>query len=113
MSKDSSYKDYIVYDVLGHVEGVTARAMFGGWGVYLEGVTVGIIVDGEFYLKADKELMAKYKSEGLYPFTYTGNKNKVYEMSYVNVPEDTLNNRDAMDARLMESFEISKKSKKK
>jgi TfoX/Sxy family transcriptional regulator of competence genes len=57
--------------------------------------------------------MAKYKKLGLYPFTYTGNKNKVYEMSYMNVPIETLEDREKIKERIYESYEISKKSKKK
>ncbi len=113
MPTDSSFMEYILYDVLGHIEGITAKAMFGGWGIYLDGVIVGLIAEGEFYLKADKELVAKYKKEGLYPFTYSGNKGKIYEMSYMSVPEEILNDKEGIEARVFESFEISKKSKKK
>lgn len=112
MPRDNSFKDYIVEDVLGHILGISSRAMFGGHGIYLDGVIVGIIAEGELYLKADKELVAKYKKEGLHPFTYTGNKNKIYEMAYVNVPLETLEDREEIERRINESFEISKKSKK-
>jgi DNA transformation protein len=112
MPRDNSYKDYIVEDVLGHIDGITSRAMFGGHCIFLDGKAVGLIAEGEFYLKADKETMAKYKKEGLYPFTYTGNKNKVYEMAYMNVPIETLEDREKIEARLYESFEISKRTKK-
>lgn len=112
MAKDTSYMEYIVYDVLGHIEGITARSMFSGWGIYLNKVIVAIIADGELYCKADTPLVAKYKKEGLYPFTYTGNKNKVYEMAYVSVPEETLEDKDAMTDRIMESYEISLRSQK-
>ena len=104
--------EYIVYDVLGHVEGITVRGMFSGWGVYLHGAIVGLIAEGEFYLKADKELVVKLKKEGMYPFTYSGHKDKIYEMSYMSVPEDTLNDKDAIETRVFESYEISLKASK-
>jgi len=112
MPRDNSYKDYIVEDILGHIDGITSKAMFSGHGIYLDGIIVGIIAEGELYLKADKELMAKYKKEGLYPFTYTGNKDKVYEMAYMSVPLETLEDREKIQERIYESFEISKKSRK-
>lgn len=59
MPQDSSFKDYIVEDVLGHIDGISSRAMFGGWGIYLDKVIVGIIAEGELYLKADKGLMER------------------------------------------------------
>jgi len=111
MPRSDSFKDYIVEDVLGHIEGISSRAMFGGHCIFLDGKAVGLIAEGEFYLKADKELVAQYKKEGLYPFTYTGKKNKVYEMAYMNVPIEVLEDREKIEERIYESFEISKKAK--
>lgn len=111
--KDTSYRDYIVEDILGHIDGITARGMFSGWAIYLDGVVVGIIAEGEFYLKADKELVLKYRKEGLYPFSYSKNDGKIYEMAYVNVPIETLEDRDKVRERVMESYDVSVNSKKK
>ena len=112
MPKDSSYKDYIVEDVLEHVGDVTARSMFGGWAIYLDGVIVGIIAEGELYLKATKELVVEYKKQGLYPFTYDKGDGKTYEMAYMSVPIETLEDREAIKERVMESYEISVQAKK-
>ena len=111
MSRSNSFKDYIVEDVLGHIEGITSKGMFGGHCIFLDGLPVGLIIDGELYLKANKELVAQYKKEGLYSFSYTNKNGKVYEMAYVNVPIETLEDGEKMEARLYESFEISKKKK--
>ena len=59
MPRSESFKDYIVEDVLGHVEGITSRGMFSGYGIYLDGVIVGIIAEGEFYLKADRAAIVR------------------------------------------------------
>ena len=112
MPHDNSFRDYIVEDVLGHIPGITSRAMFGGWGIYLDKIVVGIIAEGELYLKADKELVSKYKKLDLYPFTYSGQKGKKYEMSYMSVPIETLEDREKMEERVYESYEISKRAKK-
>lgn len=111
MPKDKTYMEYIVGDVLGHINGISAKSMFSGWGIYLDSVIVGIIAEGELYLKADKELVAKYKKEGLYPFTYRNN-GRIYEMSYMSVPIETLEDREAIELRVIESYAISRKSKK-
>lgn len=111
--KDASYKDYIVEDVLGHISGVTARGMFSGYGLYLDGVIFGLIIEGELYLKADKETVVKYKSQGLYPFTYEKKGGKVYEMAYMSVSLDELEDRDRIQDRVIESYEISLKAKNK
>lgn len=112
MPKDSSYMEYIMHDILGHIDGVSAKSMFSGWGIYLDGVIIGIIAEGEFYMKANKEAVIKYKKQGLYPFTYTGHKGKIHELAYMSVPLETLEDRDKITERVYESFDISKKAKK-
>ena len=109
--KDASYRDYIVEDVMGHIDGVTARGMFSGYGLYLDGVIFGLIIDGELYLKADVATVAKYKIQGLYPFTYEKKNGKAYEMAYMSVPLEELEDRDRIQDRVMESYEISLKAK--
>jgi DNA transformation protein len=112
MSRSNSFKDYIVEDVLGHVDGITSKGMFSGHCIFLDGLPVGLIIDGEFYLKADKLTMAKYKKEGDKSFCYEKPDGKIITMSYMNVPIETLEDREKIEARLYESFEISKKTKK-
>ena len=112
MKRDSEYKDYIVEDVLGHISGISVRGMFGGWGIYFDKVIVGIIAEGELYLKADPEIVLKYKKLGCYPFSYDRDA-KIIEMNYMSVPIETLENRELVKDRIMESYEISLKSKKK
>lgn len=106
MKGDSEYKDYIIEDVLGHISGISAKAMFSGWGIYLDGSIVGIIVDGELYLKANSDTVQKYKQLGCCPFSYD-RKGKQIEMSYMSVPLDMLENRDMMQSRIDESYVIS------
>ena len=111
MKRDSEYKDYIVEDILGHISGISARAMFSGWGIYLNKVVVGIIAEGELYLKADSETVLKYKKLGCYPFSYPRN-GKIVDLAYMSVPIETLENREAIQERIYESYEISVRKKK-
>lgn len=112
MKRDSKYKDYIVEDVLGHIPGITAKAMFSGWGIYLGGLIVGIIADGELYFKADSQTVVRYKSLGYYPFSYERN-GKMVEMAYMSVPAEVLEDRGAIKARVDESYQISVREDRK
>ena len=113
MKTDSSFKDYIVYDVLGHVDGITAKAMFGGWGIYKDGCIVGIIVSGELYLKADTHSMERLTKEGRHPFVYDGHNHKTVTMPYMSVSEEELEQPGLIEERINESYEISKNNTKK
>ena len=33
-----SFHEYVVGDVLGHIDGITSKRMFGGYSLYLDGV---------------------------------------------------------------------------
>lgn len=112
MARDTSYRDYILYDVLGYIDGITDRAMFGGWGIYKDGLIIGIIAEGELYLKADLMSIKILTEQGCYPFSYQGKDGKKMSMAYMSVPEETLENQEAIEARIEESFAISARAKK-
>ena len=94
MAKDTSFHDYVVYDLLGDISGITSKAMFGGYGIYQNGKIFAIIVDGELYFKANevvKEFFQKHESR---PFTYAKKNGKTYAINYWFVPEEVYENRD-------------------
>ncbi len=113
MSRNEGFAEYIIEDVLGHIDGISRKALFSGHGVYLDGVIIGIIIDGTFYLKANKEMMLKYKKEGGETFQYQreGKDNKSGKnviMPYVSVPIEIFEDMEAIKERVYESFEISR-----
>ena len=59
--KDKSFHDYIVYDILGILTGITSKAMFGGWAIYKGGTIFGIIAGGELYFKVDDKNRLKFE----------------------------------------------------
>ena len=85
----------LVKDLLNDVGVVSVRRMFGGAGVYVDGLMIGLIADDVLYLKADDKTKPDFESEGLGPFTYTG-KSKPVEMSYWRAPERLLDSPDEM-----------------
>ncbi len=90
---NKEFAKYVVQDVLSGVSGVTARAMFGGHGLYRNGVIFGIIIDGDVYFKVDDVLQKKYEEMGSKPFTYERD-GKVCSMRYWIVPSNILAERE-------------------
>ena len=111
MSK-SDFVDYVVQDLLSGLSGVRARAMFGGWGVYKDGVILGIIVDDELYFKVGPSNQAKYEKHGSRPFTYESHGRSV-AMSYWEVPAEVLEDREEITRWAEESHRISRRGKSK
>jgi DNA transformation protein len=94
MPRRSEFVDYLV-ESLSPLGDVQARAMFGGWGFYLDGKMFALAAFETFYIKADDETRAEFESRGLAPFRYEA-KGKVSVMSYYQPPSAALDDRDLL-----------------
>ena len=65
---------------------VSARRMFGGYGLYHEGLMFAIVMDQRLYLKADEVNRPEFEALGLAPFTYAI-KGKAVALSYWAAPD--------------------------
>lgn len=63
-----------------------ARAMFGGFGIYLDDVIVGLIAWDRLFFRVGDGNLADYRRAGSAPFTYEGRGGKPVEMPYWEVP---------------------------
>lgn len=94
MNDDRGFVDYLL-ELLDEFPAVTAKRMFGGYGIFREGLMFGLVADSTLYLKVDKENKANFEERGLEPFTYDG-KGKPMQMSYHQAPEEALDNAEDM-----------------
>ena len=69
---------------------VRVRSMFGGQGVYVDGLFVAIIDDGQLFLKADDTTRERFVAAGCAPFTYPTKDGERMVMSYYRPPEEAL-----------------------
>jgi DNA transformation protein len=60
---------------------VSVRRMFGGHGVYADGLCFALEIDGEVYLKADAESEPEFAEAGSAPFVYES-RGRATTMSY-------------------------------
>ena len=74
----------------------SARVMFGGHGLYLDGLIVAIVVEDVLYLKTDDETRPAYLRRALGPFSYTTKEGKAHAMSYHRAPDEAVEGPDAM-----------------
>lgn len=104
--RDKSFHDYVVFDLLEEMGGIKSRAMFGGWGLYKDGMIFGIITEGSLYFKVDETNKEEYKNFGSRPFTYQ-NKGKEYAMSYWLIPEEIMEDRERLFELVEQSVTIN------
>ena len=84
-----------VRELLDPLGNISLRSMFGGHGVYCDGLFFAIVIDGRLYLKVDDETRARFKAVGSAPFVYQG-KSASVEMSYWNAPEQAMDSAEDM-----------------
>jgi len=109
MTKDRSFHEYVVKDLLGNISGITSRAMFGGLALYRDGTIFGIVADSELYFKVDDGNRAEYEAGMSHPFTYTRSDGKKVSMSYWLVPAEFMDDRDGLLALIEKSVAVSQK----
>ena len=66
---------------------VDVRNMFGGAGIYAEGVMFGLVVDDVIYLKTDEQTAARFEQAGCGPFTYETKRGERALKSYRRMPD--------------------------
>jgi len=66
---------------------VSVRRMFGGAGIYADGMMFALVADGVIYLKADGVNTPAFEREQLGPFSYETKDGKRGVMSYRRMPE--------------------------
>lgn len=85
-------KDYVEYvlELMRPAGRASARAMFGGHGIYVDGMIVGIVADDVLYLKTDEESRAAFVARNLASFRYATKKGDVEITSYYRPPDEAL-----------------------
>jgi DNA transformation protein and related proteins len=91
---------------------ITARKMFGGYGVYHQGLMFALVADETLYLKADAENVATFEQAGLEPFAYN-KQGKIMKMSYYLAPEEILDDPEEAAIWARRSYEAALRSQSK
>jgi DNA transformation protein len=114
MSVSDPFKAFVAdhFSALGMV---SARNMFGGAGVYAQGVMFALLADDVLYVKADADMVTELAELGCHAFTVDFGKGKgSHSMGYWTLPESAMD--DPFEAeqwgRRALAFALSKKKKK-
>ena len=82
-------------DQLGAFGPVSARAMFGGFGLYSRGVMFALIAGETLYFKTDAINRPEFEAAGMGPFVYESRGRRT-AMSYHEAPPDSLEDPDLL-----------------
>jgi DNA transformation protein len=92
MKSTPEFADYAV-ELLGSIGRVAARRMFGGYGLYCDGVMFALIADDVLYLKADDATRPEFERAGSEPFVYDARGRRT-TMAYWRVPDEAMESRE-------------------
>jgi len=93
MSAAQDFASHIV-DLLEPFGRCEAKRMFGGYGIFHQGLMFGLIADGSLYLKADAQSREQFVGEGSIAFTYY-KQDKPFQLSYYLAPDDFFEDEEA------------------
>ncbi len=104
------FADYVV-ELLEPMGRVTAKRMFGGFGLYLDGLMFALIADDTLYLKADAGNRAVFAARVMPPFAYV-RQGKSVALSYHAAPAEALEEPDDLLALARLAFAAALRSRR-
>jgi DNA transformation protein len=104
----------LLEELLAPLGPVMLKRMFGGYGVFLDGLMFGLVSDERLYFKTSEASRAAFEAEGLGPFTYTKKGATAVLTSYWQAPERLLDDPDELVewARTAQRCAVAAKVKK-
>jgi DNA transformation protein len=92
---------------------VTVKRLFGGKGIYCDGVIIAIVLRGELLLKGDDEIAPAYEAAGSRRWVYTHSRHgREVAMPYWTAPESALDDADEMAVWASKAYEAGLRSEK-
>jgi DNA transformation protein and related proteins len=106
----SDYPD-LIKDLARPIPGVTFKRMFGGHGVFRDGLMFAILLDEKLYFKADDSSRGRYLAEGLPPFSYARKGGAApVSLSYMLAPERLYDEADEFCEWAREAIEVARRA---
>ncbi len=109
MSATAEFLEHL-RDLLGGFGPFAVRRMFGGAGLFRDGVMFALIADDVLYFKADEVSRADFEAAGSSPFVYDRKGRDAVVMSYWRAPEDDMDDADALAAWAAKGWEAARRA---
>jgi DNA transformation protein len=90
---------------------VDVRRMFGGQGVFADGLMIALVSRGEIFLKADAETIPQFENEGQRPFTYATKNGEQVLGSYWRMPERLYDDTEELARWARAAFSVAQRAK--
>lgn len=110
MSSSNEFVEFVV-EQMESIGWLRVRAMFGGYGIYLDYCFFAIIVDDRLYFKADSVTASEFEAQGLSPFSYVA-RGKLVTMQYFEAPPEVFEEPEVMRLWVQKAYGATIRAKK-
>ena len=107
MSVSDGYLEFAIGQ-LEQITPVTWKKMFGGVGIYVDGLFFALIADDRLYFKVDDSNRPDFEAEGMEPFRPYDDERA---MGYYEVPIDVLEDVDVLRGWARKAIDAARRSR--
>src|SRR3954451_13889522 len=107
MAVSDSYRDFVL-EQLGRITAVTAKAMFGGVGIYANGFFFALIAEDRLYFKVNDATRPDFERSAMEPFRPFGDDRA---MGYYEVPADVVEDANLLRLWMNKAIEVASKAR--
>jgi len=108
MAVSQSYRDFVL-EQLGRVTPVTGKSMFGGVGIYAQGVFFALIAEDRLYFKVGDATRPDFERLGMEPFRPFGEDSA---MGYYEVPADVMEDVGQLESWMKKAINVAARAKR-
>jgi DNA transformation protein and related proteins len=108
MAVSDNFRDFVL-EQLGRVMSVTGKSMFGGVGLYADGLFFALIAEDRLYFKVDDTTRPDFEQLGREPFRPFGENSA---MGYYEVPADVLEDVAQLESWMRKAIDVATKAKR-
>jgi DNA transformation protein and related proteins len=107
MAVSDSYREFVL-EQLGRVASVIGKSMFGGVGIYAQGLFFALIAEDRLYFKVDDTTRPEFEQLGMEPFRPFGEDSA---MGYYEVPADVVEDSVCLAAWMKKAIDVAAKAR--
>ncbi len=107
MAVSQSYREFVL-EQLGRVTPVTGKSMFGGIGIYANGLFFALIAEDRLYFKVNDATRPEFEQRGMEPFRPFGEDSA---MGYYEVPADVMEDVNQLETWIKKAIDVAAASK--
>src|SRR5215831_18759873 len=108
MAVSQSYRDFVL-EQFGRVTPVTGKSMFGGVGIYSQGVFFALIAEDRLYFKVDDATRPDFELRGMEPFRPFGDDNA---MGYYELPADVVEDVNILETWMKKAIDVAETARR-